>query len=317
MPNYAILRVEKVKTFDGAKALENHNNREMDCPHANPDFLHLNQQLEGTDDVKVDIQRILNKNGITKIRKDGVLALDFILSASPGYFGSDKEDYKPVLNDPKLIDWVSKSVNFIHGKFGENVAQVHLHMDEKTPHLHVLCIPVVENHSKAKIKRADRIPDPHKLAANRWVNGRTKLRELQKDYYEAVKDLGLAQGVKNTKNSNKLYKERASRELEEQKIKNQQAREENERLRKELERYKNTGNEYRTKTISLFDEVDNIVLNNENRLKEVKKGNYQTKDALAKAYQEIKKHEEEIKEAERKLDEIKKQPFKKNKGMSM
>ena len=224
---YAILRVKKVMTKNGAKALENHNNRVVDCPHAMPEYKEMNTQPIGTKDVKADIDKILEANGITeaKIQPTNVLALNFMLSASPSYFnvedkyGVINKDYVPNPDDPLVTDWLEMSTKYLKSEFGENIAQLHVFFDTKTVHLSALCVPVVDQVSKAKIKRADRTLEPHKLAASRWVDGPVKLREMHKNYHQFVKDCGngLALGVANTKGSNELYKERASRQIEEYK----------------------------------------------------------------------------------------------------
>ena len=57
----------------------------------------------------------------------------------------------------KLDEWCSDSIQWLQATFGkDNVVAAHLHMDEKTPHIHAAVVPVVTGERrKAKKEQAD------------------------------------------------------------------------------------------------------------------------------------------------------------------
>jgi hypothetical protein len=317
MSNYAIMRVAKIKSFDGAKAVENHNTREVEVKHAIKEYTHLNQNIIGTDDIKADIQRILDQKGITKIRKNGVLALEYILTASPGYFGCDQEGYTPDPNDPKLQLWLDGCKDFIFEEFGDSVAQIHLHMDEKTPHLHCVCVPVVRNHIKATERRSNRKYEAYKLSANNWTDGIEKLREKQDLYWTklAERGTGLERGIKASKNSVDLYKERASRDLEALKIAHQETiqkledsinnhRELNYQAKKDLRKEVHEFDELMKRKSNAIQAADRLIFSKRKELKELKEASFQTSKEMEKKLEEFKNAEKAIYEADRKLKKM-------------
>ena len=137
----------KIKSISGCKAVQNHNerNQKKDMEHVKDEHTHLNQQLFGSKDIEKDVQSRLDELGITKIRKNGV----------------DKEGYVPNPGSIEVVDFQYKALDFLEECFGvDNIVNAHLHMDEKTPHIHAICLPVVENYTKTKERRSNRKYEP-------------------------------------------------------------------------------------------------------------------------------------------------------------
>ena len=87
-------------------------------------------------------ERIKNKildAGITKTRRDAVMAEELIVSASPDFF-KDKtpEESKAFLKC--AVDWAQE-------KYKDNLVSAIVHMDETTPHLHMMIVPLVDSTS--------------------------------------------------------------------------------------------------------------------------------------------------------------------------
>lgn len=85
----------------------------------------------------------------------------------------------------EYTEWINASVDFMNEKFGKrNIIQVHSHMDESVPHIHVIGVPFYRDDN-----------DIEKLAFKKYeVDGRKALAKLQTDYAEALKYLGYVRG---------------------------------------------------------------------------------------------------------------------------
>lgn len=131
-----------------------------------------------------------------KLRKDSVLAVELMLSASPEWFQQASRE--------QAQEWLRRNVEWIEDTFGrDNVLQVALHLDETTPHLHAFLVPEVEMvETRGRKSRAStpvaKAPKPA-LAASRWLDGRAKLGELQDRYAAAMEPLGLERGLTGSK----------------------------------------------------------------------------------------------------------------------
>lgn len=80
------------------------------------------------------------------------------------------------------------SVDWLKSTFGEgNIVAVDMHMDEKTPHLHAVIIPMKDG----------------KLNARHFTGGREKMTGLQDSYAEKMQSLQLERGVKTARQSNR------------------------------------------------------------------------------------------------------------------
>ena len=135
MPVYAILRVAKLKGAGKAAASGHHLERTRDTPNADPSRRYLNERLAGSGDLWADIEARL-RTLPTKPRSTAVHAIELLLSASPAHFAAR--------DIAMLTGWVDASLAWARGRFGEaNVVAAVLHMDEETPHLHVVAVPIV------------------------------------------------------------------------------------------------------------------------------------------------------------------------------
>lgn len=170
---------------------------------------HLNRELiSGELSRNERINKRIKDAGIKKPRKDQVTALTLIMSASC-------EDMQRIMNEGKFDDWCRSSIKWTqdtHGK--ENVVSAVLHMDEKTPHLHVTVVPIVQGMSKDQVYREKKAkeaekkgieqkkkrkykkkdPDALRLCAAD-VMARTKLKEYQTTYANIVSEYGLERGI--------------------------------------------------------------------------------------------------------------------------
>ncbi|MDE7446514.1 MAG: plasmid recombination protein [Lachnospiraceae bacterium] len=177
--------------------------------NADAERTHLNRELiSGKLSRDERINKRIKDAGIKKPRKDQVTALTLIMSASC-------EDMQRIMNEGKFDDWCRSSIKWAQNTHGEeNVVSAVLHMDEKTPHLHVTVVPIVQGMSKDQIYREKKAreaeekgieqkkkrkykkkdPDAPRLCAAD-VMARTKLKEYQTTYANAVSEYGLERGI--------------------------------------------------------------------------------------------------------------------------
>ena len=173
---YAVLRLSKLKTAGAISGLNAHLERTMPVPNADPTKSHLNQRIVGSDNLNSDIQNRILEAGC-KVRKDSVLAVQFILTATGEHF---KDNQIEKANQFKNVasQWLVENYGI------KNVVNVHLHMDEKTPHLHATVVPIDEKGV---------------LNAKAMLGNRVKMRDMQTSFAKAVAHLGLQRGLEGSR----------------------------------------------------------------------------------------------------------------------
>lgn len=171
-----IIRQEKIKTWQKLTAVGSHNNRLKQVINADPDGLF--HRLIGSSSLTSDVKNLLHKFGLdpTKIRKNGVICNELVLSLSPDFFEPCDDTNK---FNPKAIElFKTRAVSYLKQKYGQRIAHLSLHLDESTPHFHCVVVPIYK----------DRNTNQFKLSAKRFFD-RDKLVELQESYYKAFSDL--------------------------------------------------------------------------------------------------------------------------------
>jgi hypothetical protein len=178
----AIFRQAKIKTSGRLSAVSRHNSRANPPSNANPAKAGENQVLVGSGIPASDVEALL-ATVPGKRRKNGVLALEFVLTASPEFFeGKSPEEVR---------QWADTATAWAKAEYGaENVASVVLHLDEKTPHLHGLAVPIRDEPRKKGASR--------RIDASRF-GGRQNLTRMQDSHAEAMAPLGLARGKRGSK----------------------------------------------------------------------------------------------------------------------
>lgn len=175
---YAILRFEKHKTVGGIASSAEHMMRTRPTPNAREELREKNRVLHGSASPSQDVAALLGS--VEKVRSNGVLAVEFLMSASPEWWRSSTAEQRR--------DWIHQSVAWLESEFSrENLAHVQLHVDEKTPHLTGFIVPRVQNPSGEMT-----------LSAAKWLDGRYKLSGLQDRYADAVENLGLQRGARGS-----------------------------------------------------------------------------------------------------------------------
>lgn len=197
--NVTVLRAKKYHTFIQAAWIEKHLTRAIESPNVNKRHSHLNRVVIGSEQICDDIREHLENHNITKLRKNGVLMIEFVLSVSPSFFKQADGTYWPDANE-RLRGWVRASRDWLLKEFGTNCLTAILHQDEKTPHLHAICVPV----SRSFNKKGEVV---HRLNARGILGGRDKLSRLQDSYAGALAPLGIKRGQRGSKATHTTLKQ--------------------------------------------------------------------------------------------------------------
>ena len=157
---------------------------------------HLNRELitlpNGVRNRTEAVQYRIDHAGLhRKVGKNQTKAVRIILTGS-------HEQMMKIVQCGKLDKWTDANLKWLRDTFGEdNVVSCVLHMDEKTPHLHVTVVPIVTGERKRKFREGEkkyRTQTGPRLSADD-VMGRARLSTYQNTYAEAMREFGLQRGV--------------------------------------------------------------------------------------------------------------------------
>lgn len=122
---------------------ENHSNKDIDNSKT-----HLNYDLVGHETDKSfhkEFMDYINEKrvGSRSVRKDAVVMQDWIIGSSQDFFDA--------LTPEQTRTYFETAVEFFAEKFGrENIRVATVHMDEKTPHMHMGIVPLKDGKLTAK-----------------------------------------------------------------------------------------------------------------------------------------------------------------------
>ena len=164
MAQHAILRFEKHKG-NPARPLEAHHERQKDQYASNPD-IDTSRSKYNFHIVKPEgryyhfIQSRIEQAGC-RTRKDSTRFVDTLITASPEFFKG---------KSPKEIQaFFQRAADFLTHRVGrENIVSAVVHMDEKTPHLHLTFVPLTKD---------------NRLCAKEIIGNRANLTKWQDDFH--------------------------------------------------------------------------------------------------------------------------------------
>lgn len=182
MSDFAVLRVGKLKGWGSVSAAGSHNLRLREVPNADPARAEQNRVLVGGSDLPGLVKARLDQAGITKWRKDAVLCSEMILTASPEAMEAPGFDVEA---------WTQTNADWLRQRYGANLVQAVLHLDEKTPHIHAAVVPITPSGG---------------LSAKAFWGERAGLHQLQTDYAEAMKSHGLRRGIEKSRAKHQTLK---------------------------------------------------------------------------------------------------------------
>lgn len=184
---YGICRIQKLKAGAVGRSAQ-HTSRKRDTPNADPTKQHI--RIIGQPDTPYtpDLETLVRQHiGDQTIRKNAVLAVEFLLTASPEYFRPDDPSRAGYYEPKQLESFQHTACEWLQNRYGDRIIRAELHLDESTPHIHAYMVPLDEK---------------GKLNCRALLGGsRYRLSELQDDFALAMKPLGLERGIKGSRAS--------------------------------------------------------------------------------------------------------------------
>ncbi|MBR6862424.1 MAG: plasmid recombination protein [Acidaminococcaceae bacterium] len=162
---YAIMRFAKYKGPEIGR-IEAHDERTKEQYASNPDVdtarskynYHL---VEPTRSYRAEVERQIAAAGC-RTRKDSVRVVEVLFTASPEFFKGKKPAERRA--------FFEESLNFIKSKQNpETIISAVVHMDEKTPHMHLSFVPLTKD---------------GRLSAKDIVGNRARLQKWQDEYWK-------------------------------------------------------------------------------------------------------------------------------------
>ena len=211
--NYAIFRSEPIYTLNDLAQIGSHNKREKKAYNSNLDiklelpknnielvpldskyvkgFHEITKEYKLEHDERMKTEREDRKRTYSQMldRSKNVVADELLFTASPGFFKNMKN------KDIKI--WANTCMEFVYQDLEykkEQVLHATVHMDEKTPHIHCVVIPLV----KKLDKRTN--TERYTISKKQYIRDNKHLSELQDKYWERLTNKGfkLERGIKGS-----------------------------------------------------------------------------------------------------------------------
>lgn len=176
-PRFTILRTQKLKSLGSVRRSLKHSFREQETPNADQSRASENTHIGAgsTAEAMAEVKSRLPE----KRRKDAVLAVEYLVTASPEAMHSkSREEQDAYFAD--ALEWLKER----HG--AENVVYAGIHRDETTPHLYAYAVPLDSQTGR--------------LNAKKWLGGSKALSQMQTDFSERVGNRhGLERGIEGSR----------------------------------------------------------------------------------------------------------------------
>ena len=172
---YAIMRAKKLANMGSVAASMQHCYRERETHNADQERTPYNQHLvaKSTDEAMGKLRALLPE----KRRKDAVLAVEYVMTASPEWFAQATPEQEKA--------FFQRSLQWLADKYGaDRIVTASIHRDEATPHLSAFVVPLTQD---------------KRLSAKEFIGSRDKMRADQSTYAACVADLGLERGIEGSK----------------------------------------------------------------------------------------------------------------------
>lgn len=161
---YCIMRIKKCKVTD-MRGLQQEACRQLPAGRYN-NQVDLNSSIHNITLIKSqdwldDIRSRIRSAG-AKERNNSIVGINGLYTASPQWFQEHSEE--------EILHFFQSCLKFHEQHYGEVIAAI-IHMDEKTPHMHVMSVPITQD---------------GRLSARDIIGNKTKMSNLQTKYYEEV-----------------------------------------------------------------------------------------------------------------------------------
>ena len=220
--NYAIFRSEPIMTTNDLAQIGSHNQREKKAYKSNPDikiedsykniqlvplnykyvkkFHELTKEYEKQHNEKMKTERKERQRNYTQMvnRSRNCVADELLFTASPKFFDNMSEE--------DIMKWADTCMEFVYNDLGytkEQILHATIHLDEKSPHIHCVVVPLV--------KKLDKRTNTERwtISKKQYIRDKIHLSQLQDKYHERLVDAGfdLERGIKGNNREHLKTKE--------------------------------------------------------------------------------------------------------------
>ena len=220
--NYAIFRIEPIMTTNDLAQIGSHNQREKKAYKSNPDiriedsykniqlvplnykyvkkFHELTKEYEKQHNEKMKTERKERQRTYTQMvnHSRNCVADELLFTASPKFFDN--------MNEEDIVKWADTCMEFVYNDLGytkEQILHAIIHLDEKSPHIHCVVVPLV--------KKLDKRTNTERwtISKKQYIRDKIHLSQLQDKYHERLVDAGfdLERGIKGNNREHLKTKE--------------------------------------------------------------------------------------------------------------
>ena len=220
--NYAIFRSQPIMTLNDLQQIGSHNKREKQAYKSNPDIkLQMSQynvelvplaekyvkgfynitkdyRKEHEERMKTEREDRKKKFNVMLDNSRNVVADELLFTASNRFFRD--------MSNEDLMKWANTCMEFVYKDLGytkEQVLHATLHVDEKTPHIHCVVVPLIKKlDNRTKTER-------YTISKKQYIKDKVHLSQLQDKYHQRLTEKGfdLERGIKGSDNENINIKE--------------------------------------------------------------------------------------------------------------
>lgn len=220
--NYAIFRSQPIMTLNDLQQIGSHNKREKQAYKSNPDIkLQMSQynvelvplaekyvkgfynitkdyRKEHEERQKTEQEDRKKKFNVMLDNSRNVVADELLFTASNRFFRN--------MSNEDLMKWANTCMDFVYKDLGYTKKQVlhaTLHVDEKTPHIHCVVVPLIKKlDNRTKTER-------YTISKKQYIKDKVHLSQLQDKYHQRLtkKGFDLERGIKGSDNENINIKE--------------------------------------------------------------------------------------------------------------
>ena len=222
--NYAIFRSEPIMTTMDLSQIGSHNKREKKAYNSNPDIdiertkdnielVPLNEKyLKGFDNLTKEYKKEHEERMKTE-RKSRQKKYHEMLNSSRNCVADEllftaTHKFFDGMNKEQIKEWADTCMEFVYKDLGytkEQVLHSVVHLDEETPHIHCVVVPLVN--------KLDNRTNTYRytISKKQYIKDKFVLSELQDKYHQRLTEKGydLERGIKGSDNKNidiKQYK---------------------------------------------------------------------------------------------------------------
>ena len=198
--SYSVFRIQGIKTTGDLVGISKHNkdrvshtNQDIDTSKSKDNIILIecNNYNSKFNDIVAPMKQEHTERMKT-MRADRIKTFNQHINSSKNdvafemVFTSDNEFFDG-LNRNDIKKWAEKSLDFVTKDLGierRNILHAIVHMVEKTPHLHVVAVPLVKTYNKKQNK------DVWSISRRQYINGKSQLSKAQDIYNQRMNESG-------------------------------------------------------------------------------------------------------------------------------